>query len=234
MGRVARRPDRPGPRAVLRLLRGEPAGSRGTGARRHGVDRAAGARRSAARVRRAFTSPFREKLLFGKLSFQPAQGQHAEVTYNWRNETDIRGFGGRARATASRPPRTSGTASIRSRASGRWRRHGFLNEAYLSYQRYRWNPRRRTDIVGENFQGLLRIGGRDTEQFIVQQRVSLRNDFTPFLKWHGSHTAKVGGVVSFADYDVSKLFNGNPLFTYRGDISWDFPARRASASAIPI
>ena len=41
-----------------------------------------------------FTSPFREKLLFAKASLQPAQGQQAEITYNWRNETDIRGFGG--------------------------------------------------------------------------------------------------------------------------------------------
>ena len=40
-----------------------------------------------------------------------------------------------------------------------------------------------------------------------------------------AHTAKVGGIVSLLDYDVRKLFNGNPLFTYRGDISWNFPAR---------
>jgi hypothetical protein len=46
----------------------------------------------------------------------------------------------------------------------------------------------------------------------------------------GSHTAKVGGVLSFADYDVSKRLNGNPLFTYRGDISWDFPASASFGS----
>ena len=41
-----------------------------------------------------FTSPFREKLLFAKGSWQPTQGHHAEATYSFRNETDIRGFGG--------------------------------------------------------------------------------------------------------------------------------------------
>ena len=41
-----------------------------------------------------FTSPFREKLLFAKGSWQPAQGHHVEATYSWRHETDIRGFGG--------------------------------------------------------------------------------------------------------------------------------------------
>ena len=49
----------------------------------------------------------------------------------------------------------------------------------------------------------------------------------------GSHTTKLGGIVSFADYDFSKQINGNPLFTYRGDISWDFPASAAFGSGNP-
>jgi Carboxypeptidase regulatory-like domain/TonB dependent receptor len=173
-----------------------------------------------------FTSPFREKLLFGKLSLQPKLGQQAEVTYNWRNETDIRGFGGQGGSNSFET-----AENVKNRVDsvqGKWQtvQTRFLNEAYVSYQRYRWNPRpENPGIIGENFEGLLRIGGRDTEQFIVQERVSLRDDFSQFLKWRGSHTAKVGGIVSFLNYDVRKLFNSNPLFTYRGDISWDFPAR---------
>jgi hypothetical protein len=180
-----------------------------------------------------FVSPFREKLLFAKTSFQPAQGQQAEITYNWRNETDIRNFG----APGSNSYQTA--ENVRNRVDslqGKWQigRSRFLNEAYLSYQRYRWNPKpENPEIIGENFSGLLRVGGRDTEQLIVQQRVSLRDDFSQFFDWRGSHTAKVGGVVSFVDYDVSKLFNGNPLFTYRGDISWDFPASANFGSGNP-
>jgi outer membrane receptor protein involved in Fe transport len=68
---------------------------------------------------------------------------------------------------------------------------------------------------------------------MVQQRLSVRDDFSRFLKWHGSHTAKAGGIVSFADYDFTKLFNGNPLFTYRGDISWEFPASANFGSGNP-
>ena len=181
-----------------------------------------------------FTSPFREKLLFGKVSAQPSAGQRVEVTYNWRNESDIRGFGGQGGSNSFET-----AENVKNRVDslqGKWQvaRSHFLNEAYLSYQRYRWNPRpENPGIIGENFEGLLRIGGRDTEQFIVQQRVSLRNDFSRFLKWRGEHTAKVGGIVSFLDYDVSKRFNGNPLFTYRGDISWDFPARANFGSGNP-
>ncbi len=172
-----------------------------------------------------FVSPFREKLAFGKISSQPAQGHRVEGTYNWRNETDIRGFGGQGGANSFET-----SENVKNRvdsAQGKWQiaGAGAFNETYLSYQRYRWNPKPEfADIIGENFQGLLRIGGRDTEQHIVQERISLRNDYSRFLKWNGNHTAKAGVILSRADYDVTKLLNGNPLFTYRGDVSWLFPA----------
>ena len=40
-----------------------------------------------------FVSPFREHLFFGKLSAQPRAGQTADLSYSFRNETDIRSFG---------------------------------------------------------------------------------------------------------------------------------------------
>ena len=72
----------------------------------------------------------------------------------------------------------------------------------------------------------MRIGGRDTNQHMVQERISLRNDHTRFLNWHGTHNAKVGALLSYADY-------AGPEGTERqsrssstsGGISWDFPAR---------
>jgi outer membrane receptor protein involved in Fe transport len=173
-----------------------------------------------------FTSPFRERLLFGKLSMQRRQGHQAEITYNLRTETDIRGFGGQG---ASNSFETA--ENVRNRVDsvlGKYQIAGSraLNETYLSYQRYRWNPTAENyDIVGENFQGLLRIGGRDTNQHMVQQRTSLRNDHSRFLNWNGTHTVKLGALVSYADYAVRKELNGNPLFVYVGGISWDFPAR---------
>ena len=172
-----------------------------------------------------FTSPFREKLLFAKGSWQPTQGHHVEVTYSWRNETDIRGFGGTTSFETAENVRNRVDA-----VQGKWQVAGssFLNEAYVSYQRYRWNPEpENEETIGQNYSGLLRIGGRDTEQLFVQHRPSLRNDLSRFFNWRGNHTAKVGIVLGFADYNVRKEFNGNPLFTYRGDISWDFPAQAA-------
>ena len=178
-----------------------------------------------------FTSPFRENLLFAKGSWQPTQGHHAEVTYSWRNETDIRGFGGMTSFETAE--------NVRNRVDsiqGRWQVAGstFLNELYLSYQRYRWNPEpENEEIIGLNYSGLLRIGGRDTEQLIIQQRPSVRNDYSRFFTWHGNHTAKIGGVLGFADYNVNKQFTGNPIFTFRGDISWDFPAQAQFGSGNP-
>jgi Carboxypeptidase regulatory-like domain/TonB dependent receptor len=181
-----------------------------------------------------FVSPFREKLLFTKLSSQPRQQHRLEATYNWRNETDIRGFGGQG---ASNSYETAENVKNRiDSVQGKWQMtsSSTFNESYVSYQRYRWNPKpENPGIIGENFSGLLRIGGRDTEQYIVQERVSLRNDTSRFLKWNGSHTAKAGAIFSIANYDVRKFLNGNPLFTYRGDISWDFPAESVYGSGDP-
>ncbi len=169
-----------------------------------------------------FESPFREKLLFVKGSAQPRAGQQVEVTYNLRNETDIRGFGTQSSFEAAENVRNRVHSVL-----GKWQiatGGSWLNEAYVSYQRYRWNPVPLNDsLVGLNYQGLLRIGGRDTEQLFVQQRFALRDDHSRFFKWRGSHAAKIGGLLSFNDYEVRKEFTGNPVFQFRSQENWAFP-----------
>ncbi|HEY8549104.1 MAG TPA: carboxypeptidase regulatory-like domain-containing protein [Vicinamibacterales bacterium] len=169
-----------------------------------------------------FRSPFREKLLFGKLSAQPRAGQQVEVTYNWRNETDIRGFGNQSSYEAAENVRNRVDSVL-----GRWQiatAGNWLNETFVSYQRYRWNPvPLNKGLVGLDYQGLMRIGGRDTEQLFVQQRVALRDDLTRFATWRGSHALKAGAVVSFNDYEVRKEFTGNPIFRFRSVENFAFP-----------
>ena len=65
-------------------------------------------------------------------------------------------------------------------------------------------------MIGENFEGVLRIGGRDTEQLFIQQRLSLRDDFSRFLKWGGKHAVKAGGILSLLNYDVNKKLQRQP------------------------
>jgi hypothetical protein len=168
-----------------------------------------------------FTSPFREKLFFGKLTSQPRSGQVADVSYSLRNETDVRGFGqqvsfGSAEDVRNRVDSVLGRYLV---PGGSW-----LNEATLTWQRSNWNPRpENSEDVGLDYIGVIRAGGRDTTQRFVQQRVSLRNDLSRFFNWNGSHAAKAGVVASFLDYDVTKLQFGNPVFRFRSDEAFSFP-----------
>jgi outer membrane receptor protein involved in Fe transport len=168
-----------------------------------------------------FVSPFREKLFFGKVTSQPHTGQALEASYSLRNETDIRSFGQQTSFDSAENVRNRVDSGL-----GRWMLTGSqsFNEATITYQRSNWNPEPEniTDI-GLNYIGVMRIGGRDTTQDFIQTRVSLRDDYTRFLTWNGGHTLKGGLVLSFLRYEVSKLFNGNPVFELRQDESFAFP-----------
>src|SRR5262249_47124253 len=61
------------------------------------------------------------------------------------------------------------------------------------------------------------------EQLFQQDRLALRDDFSRFPHWHGTHALKAGGVVSFMKYDVTKFFNANPVFRFRSTENFAFP-----------
>ena len=168
-----------------------------------------------------FVSPFRERLFFGKLSSQPRAGQTADLSYSFRNESDIRSFGGQTSVDSAE--------NVRNRVDSilaRWAvasSHA-LNEATITYQKSNWNPRPENIAdVGLNYVNVMRIGGRDTTQEFVQTRVSLRDDYTRFAQWRGSHSIKAGVVFSFLDYQVTKFLTGNPIFELRQDENFAFP-----------
>jgi hypothetical protein len=170
-----------------------------------------------------FPSQFREHLGFGKLTYQPRPGQVMDLSYSLRTESDVRGFG--------RQDSFESAEDVRNRvhsALGRWNIAGsnWLNELTLTYQRFEWNPKpSNPDLVGRRFEGVIRVGGRDTTQDFVQQRTSLRNDFTRNLEWNGKHAVKAGAVLSFLKYDATKFFNGNPLFVFRSDTGFAYPSQ---------
>lgn len=169
-----------------------------------------------------FVSPFRSDLAFAKLSYQPSATQRFDFSGNYRKETDIRGFGGGTSRESAE--------NVKNDVWGLTGRHGYTatnwyNEFTLSYQDFNWNPSPLdSDLVGRDYIGLLRVGGRDTEQDIGQQRLSFRDDVTlsPF-KAAGTHSFQVGAIVEQLDYTVKKSFNGNPVFIFRSDISAEFP-----------
>ena len=168
-----------------------------------------------------FVSPFREHLFFGKLTGQPRPGQTAELSYSLRNETDIRSFGGQTSFESAENVRNRVDSLL-----GKWTvaSSTSLNEATVTYQRSNWNPEpENISDVGLNYQTVMRIGGRDTTQDFIQTRFSLRDDYTRFVQWNGTHTLKGGVVLSFLRYEVAKLLTGNPVFNFRQDESFAFP-----------
>ncbi|HEX2831462.1 MAG TPA: TonB-dependent receptor [Thermoanaerobaculia bacterium] len=169
-----------------------------------------------------FTQPFREDLAFGKVSYQPTSSQIVDGSLNYRKETDIRGFGGETSYEAAE--------NVKNSSWGLNLRHQYtasswLNEGSASFQSYEWNPSPlNPGQIGLVYEGLLRIGGRDTEQQIGQDRLALRDDLTlSTFKWFGDHTLKVGGNAEFLEYTVTKFFEENPRYFFRADVGTAFP-----------
>jgi len=170
-----------------------------------------------------FPSDFESTLLFGKISFQPASAHLFDFSAFMRDETDIRGFGGDVSfESAEQIDNNVMQAGLRHQlTSSSW-----LNEAAISYQTYEWNPQpSNPDLVGRNYFGLIRVGGRDTEQDISQKRFSLRDDITltPFNFLMGSHGVKVGANFDQNEYEIVKNFVGNPVFNFRAEDNYAFP-----------
>jgi outer membrane receptor protein involved in Fe transport len=172
-----------------------------------------------------FPNDFREKLLFTKVSAQPRSRHTFDITYNYRRENEVRGFGLGTAYDASE----NAKVFVHS-GQGRYQIAGdrLLSQTTLSFQQFEWNPAPlNPNQVGLNYEGTLRIGGRDTTQDFIQRRIQLRQDLTRFTDWHGNHSLKAGAVLGFLKYDVTKYQNGNPQFTFKSDISELFPAEAA-------
>jgi hypothetical protein len=166
-------------------------------------------------------SPFDSALLFGKGSYKPADDQLWDFSGYLRDETDERGFGGET-SFESAEEIVNDVWQVGARHQ--YTATNWVNEASASYQDFKWNPRPlNAETVGLNYQGIVRVGGRDTEQNFNQKRISLRDDLT-FLGWgKGDHVIKVGGNVDLLEYDVFKAFVGNPLYQFRQTENYEFP-----------
>src|SRR5262245_8018949 len=100
-----------------------------------------------------------------------------------------------------------------------------MNETTIGYQDYQWNPSSVVpNIVGLDYQQVLRAGSSDNLQNFHQKRFFVRDDFS-LLDLHGwgNHVVKVGAVFNANTYDVQKNFNGIPVYRFRSDIPADEP-----------
>ncbi len=150
-----------------------------------------------------FPSPFKSDLAFGKLSWQPAQNQLIDWSGNYRNEDEVRDFGGDTSYESA--------SKIQNKVNGstqryQWNNDQALNLATLSLQDYSWNPVPiNPDLVGRRYEGVIRIGGGSTTQEFSQQRIELRDDYNfAVFQAGGDHSLQMGANVDFLSLDLEE------------------------------
>jgi hypothetical protein len=182
--------------------------------------------------RGTFDQPFRSHLAFGKLSWQPAGDQTLELSYNGRFESDKRNFGGTTSFESAEDLRIGyNVLTLQHTLS----RGSWLNQAHVSAQRSTWNPTAVNDDqdIGLQYDDIIRIGARSTEQRFVQDRLAFRNDVTySGLRFLGDHVVKAGVSIDFLNYEVAKRFDGNPTFFFRPS-NLDVPYRASYGEGDP-
>ena len=157
---------------------------------------------------------FREHLGFGKLTFNASERNTFDGSFTIRKDDDFRGFGGQTSFESAENLRVNTYTTVFNfkHAGDRW-----LNEAQVNSQFFTWNPTgRNPNIIGKNYFGLLRIGGKDSDQDFKQNRLSLRDDISRGgISFGGDHAFKGGVNVDFLSYNGTKFFDSNPFFNFR-------------------
>jgi len=163
-----------------------------------------------------FQSPFREHLIFGKLTDALSNRSSLELSVNNRHETDVRDFDLKhAYQAAVDYKQNVFVGQLKhSYFTGPW-----LNEAKIDYSRFQRFPGPFTPgIPARNYQYNNTdhfIGSNLSTQDFKQDRVGLRNDLT-YSGFHagGDHVFKGGASIDFVKYDIYKDNNGTPTFFY--------------------
>ncbi|MEJ7759560.1 MAG: carboxypeptidase regulatory-like domain-containing protein [Gemmatimonadaceae bacterium] len=174
-----------------------------------------------------FTSPFRETLLFGKLTNAINENSSAELSFSNRNETDIRDFGG---STAFQ----SAVDFQQNVSIGQLKYNYFvgslLNEAKIDYSRFQRNPQPASPGMASRLffypNGDARIGSNLSRQDYIQKRLGIRDDITySGLQLGGEHILKAGANFDFVKYDILKDNRSTPEFVYsniEGGVNYGF------------
>ena len=162
-----------------------------------------------------FTSPFREDLLFAKLSDAINSTSSAEFSLSNRHETDVRDFDlNHAYGAAVDYHQNVTVAQVKYNTfTGPW-----LNEGKVDFSRFQRNPGPLTPGTPARdylFNGDHFIGSNLSTQDYKQNRLGFRDDLT-YSGYHamGEHVIKGGANYDFVKYDIYKDNNGTPTFYY--------------------
>src|SRR5437762_250703 len=177
------------------------------------------------------TSPFRETLLFGKLTYAVNANSSLEVNFHNRHETDVRDCGGDRTFMAANDFRQNvSIAQVKyNRFWGAW-----LNETKLDYSRLQRNPP--PTVEG----GIARIYHTSTQnawlgsdvstQDFIQRRLGFRDDLTYSGKQQ--HVFKGGVSVDLVNYHINKLNDGVPKFEWADTINTNCWCRGGNAPTL--
>jgi outer membrane receptor protein involved in Fe transport len=179
----------------------------------------------------SFKQPFREDLFFGKLDYRPNDRNSFELSANYRDESDIKDFGGQTAYEAARDVQNTVRTA---RFAHEYDAGAWINRASLSYLDYAFHPVPiNPGLVGLDYSGVLRLGGADTEQKIGQEVLTLKDDVTFTEIGDGRHVLKAGLLLAHVDYDVQKPLSGNPLFRFLPELSFEFPGEASYGTGNP-
>ncbi|OLC08318.1 MAG: hypothetical protein AUH42_01875 [Gemmatimonadetes bacterium 13_1_40CM_70_11] len=160
----------------------------------------------------SFRSPFRETLVFGKLSYAAGPRSSIELSSSVRHEYDVRNFGGtQALQNAINWGNDVDFGTLKhSYFTGPW-----LNEASLTYERFRRTQIAASPGIQQQVFPFGKIGSYESNQDFTQKRLGFRDDLT-YTGFHsgGDHVIKVGTTVDYLTYDVNKGNNQSPTFYY--------------------
>ncbi len=184
-----------------------------------------------------FPSPFEEDLFFGKLSWQPMDGHLIDWSVTYRDESELRDFGG---ADTFERATDLAQETLSSNLRWQWTTDSFVNEFAVDYRNYIYQPgaanfsdfgelyrlfEQDNDAQTPGFQpnffggtAIANIGGRDSTQDIEDNAITIRNDLTfNEVEFNGFHTIKFGAKISFQNYVVNKFFGRNPQLYFDVD-----------------
>jgi len=168
------------------------------------------------------TSPFKENLYFGKVSWQPGVSDTFDASFHYRDENEVRGFGGTRTYDGAENFTDKTQAAVVKYQSVIG--SSTFNDASLTWQKFQWisgavNP----GVPHENYVNLLDVGSKDYIQDLQQERLGIRDDLSYFTDWHGTHALKFGVVATQAKYDMLKDAYYEPYFEYRSNENWQYP-----------
>jgi len=156
---------------------------------------------------------FREHNALAKLTWNGSERNTVDGSYTLRKDDDFRGFGGQRAFEGAENLKVDTYTGVVN-----WKHAGdkYLNEAQFNSQWFMWAQGAKDfSTVGKDYQGLLRVGGKESNQEFHQRRLSFRDDVTRAgISLGGDHVFKGGASLDFLKYDAQKFNDGNPTFRF--------------------